>query len=131
MDIFQTFIGALFGGGLIAFIEFLIRRHDERGDKNSAILKAIDSLGKEIDKLGYKLGEREAILARSHILKFNDELYCGIEHTREYFDQILDDITDYNQYCENHPTFKNERTVMAAQHIHDTYRLLEEKHKFL
>lgn len=33
MDVFTTLIGVLLGGGVLAFIQFLITRHDSKHDK--------------------------------------------------------------------------------------------------
>ena len=48
MDVLQTVAVALISGGLVGFIEFLIRRSDAKKDKNSEILKAIKDLADKI-----------------------------------------------------------------------------------
>ena len=99
------------------------------------ILGGIDdklaTIDKKIDRVESTIEEREAVLARTHILRFNDELYNNIKHSKEYFDQQLEDIDRYEQYCDKHPDFKNSRTVMASKNIKDTYNRLLDGHKFL
>ena len=91
----------------------------------------MDDIAKRVGSLEDTIEENEAILARTHILRFNDELYNGIRHSKEYFDQQLEDCDRYDKYCEKHPHFRNSRTVMATQNIKDTYNRLLEEHKFL
>ena len=91
----------------------------------------IDGLTKKVEKVEDLIEERDAILARTHILRFNDELYNGIKHSKEYFDQQLEDIDRYDHYCDAHPEFKNSRTVMASKNIKEIYNRLLEEHKFL
>lgn len=121
----------LIGGGLFAFIQwFADKVGDALGRKNKT-QKAIEDLTKKVDKIQYTIDEREAVLSRTHILRFNDELYNGIAHSKEYFDQTLEDITTYDKFCESHPEFKNARTILAVQNIKDTYNKLHAEHKFL
>lgn len=87
------------------------------------------SIEKKIDRVENTIEEREAVLARTHILRFNDELHNGIKHSNEYFLQTIDDIAKYNQYCDSHPDFANGRTVVACQNISDTYKRLYDEHK--
>lgn len=91
----------------------------------------LDSLAKQIEKVEDLIEEREAVLARTHILRFNDEIYNGVKHSKEYFDQQLEDIDRYDHYCERHPEFKNNRTIMASKNIKETYNRLLQEHKFL
>ena len=121
----------LIGGGLFAFIQwFADKVGDALGRKNKT-QKAIDTLTEKVDKIQYTIDEREAVLSRTHILRFNDELYNGIQHSKEYFDQTLEDITTYDKFCEEHPQFKNARTVMAVENIKSTYKKLLDTHQFL
>lgn len=124
-------INILLGGGILAFLQFLITRWDERRGKKNQVVKALEDLSKKVDKIQYTIDEREAVLSRTHILRFNDELYNGISHSKEYFDQTLEDITTYDKFCESHPEFKNARTTLAVQNIKDTYGKLHAEHKFL
>ena len=114
-----TFIG---GGSFLAFLEFLIKRHDDKKGKNKEILDAIGRLSADADK-------RDAVLARTHILRFSDELYNDMHHSKEYFEQTLDDIKVYRRFCTDHEDFANGRTDMAAQFIKDEYIRLFKEHK--
>lgn len=75
--------------------------------------------------------EDKAKAARNRILICADEVYQGVRHSKEYFDNILADITFYNNYCREHPEFKNDMTVMAVQRIEEVYKHCLETHGFL
>lgn len=128
MDI-TNIINILVGGGILAFIEFLIKRHDAKKDKQGEILKAIGDLSKEIEKVKEDADKRDAVLARTHILRFHDELYNNIDHSRDYFEQTLDDIKVYEQFCDDNPDFANGRTEASARHIREEYDRLFKEHK--
>lgn len=93
------------------------------------IEEKLSSIETKIDRVEDTIEEREAVLARTHILRFNDELHNGIHHSNEYHLQTLDDIAKYEQYCETHPDFANGRTTMATENIKNTYKQLYEAHK--
>lgn len=38
-----------------------------------------------------------------------------------HFENILDDIDDYEKYCSSHPNFKNSRGHVVIQSIKDKY----------
>lgn len=75
--------------------------------------------------------ERYAVDCRARILRFNDEVLHGQNHTKEHFDQTLSDITTYNNYCDNHKDFKNQITIHAADNIAKTYDQCMIKKSFL
>lgn len=74
---------------------------------------------------------RRIIDARVRILKFGDELQNDVRHSKDYFDQILLDITDYEHYCAKHPDFKNDITAMTVKHIKNVYSTCLSEHSFL
>ena len=94
------------------------------------IEKKLDSISNKVDALEEQFNEEKALRARTHILRFADELYNKKEHSKEYFDDILDDIDMYDKYCDAHPKFKNNKTVMSAGLIKDTYEKLLAEHRF-
>jgi len=83
-----------------------------------------------LDKLEATFEERAAKDARIRILRFGDEILHGVHHSKEHFDQILQDITEYDQYCDTHKEFKNNMTVLTTKHIMETYSECLEEHKF-
>lgn len=98
---------------------------------NGELIEKVDKLEKEIKKIEYRSGERDAKDARARVLRFGDELIHDVRHTKEHFDDILQDITEYEQYCDEHPEFENDRMQLTAQIIKDTYRDCMLKRNFL
>ena len=131
MNAWTTVIGFILGGSFLTFLQFLINRHDNKQDKNDAVLSAINTLSDRVGKIENTLDQREAVLARTHILRFKDEIYNnGAEsHSLEYYEQTLDDIQTYDQFCSEHPKFANGRTKAAAKYIREIYDKLTEEHK--
>lgn len=98
----------------------------------------LDKLGKDIETLHDQnktitetLERKDAEDARNHILRFGDEIKNKVRHSEEYFNQILDDITKYEQYCESHKDFKNARTVATVQIINEVYQKCVKEKDFL
>jgi len=130
MEILQTLFGGLLGGGLIGLIEFLIRRKDEKEDKNSNVLKAIEALAEKVETIEDKIDENETVSKRVRILKFEDELQDGKHHSKDSWDQVMSDITGYDNYCLAHPLFKNDQTAATVNHIRHGYEIRLEKRDF-
>jgi hypothetical protein len=75
--------------------------------------------------------ETNAKLARYRILRFYDEVCEGRLHSESHFEDILDDIDKYEQYCDTHRDFKNNRGHVAMKYIRDTYGKIKAKGVFL
>ena len=141
MDVFTTLIGVLLGGGVLAFIQFLITRHDSKHDKMEDVNKSIqalsekakerfDVLDRKIDTVDSKGDERFAVSSRVRILRFEDELQEKRKHSKDSWDQVMSDIDYYENYCQAHPKFKNNQTVATVEHIQHGYRERLEKRDF-
>lgn len=100
-------------------------------DLETNLTNRISSVEKAVATIEYKEDERDAVNKRVRILKFEDEIQTGIRHSKDSFDQVLSDISSYNQYCEAHRAFKNEQTAQTVEHIRKMYSLRLEKHDFL
>lgn len=98
---------------------------------NGEVLDKLDVQGKEIDKLREICDEREANDCRYRILRFDDEIRHSARHTKEHFDQILGDIKSYEDYCSDHPKYRNNVAHFAIQNIKNTYQRCESENSFL
>ena len=126
MNTWNAILGFVLGGSFLTFLQFLINRHDNKQDKSDAVLSAIKDLDGRVERIEKSLDERDAVLARTHILRFSDDIYNGINHSKEYYDQTLDDLKTYTKYCESNPGFANGRTEKAGEYIQKEYdRLIE------
>lgn len=83
-----------------------------------------------ISELRKEFEEHEAKSARTRILRFSDELENKMWHSEDMFQQAMDDIDEYDKYCENHPGFKNNRGKAAKAHIMEVYQECLKEHKF-
>lgn len=130
-----TFIG---GGSFLAFLEFLIKRHDNKNDKMAEVNEAIqslskdmkerfDTLDKKIDTVDAKADEYNAVSCRVRILRFEDELQAKQKHSKDSWDQVMSDIDSYETYTKQHPDFRNNQTVATVTHIKHGYNERLEK----
>lgn len=98
---------------------------------NGEVLDKMDTLNERVDKIEARQDERDAKTARTHILRFGDEVRIGVRHSKESFDEVLADITAYETYCNAHPEFPNNRTRSAEKFISETYDECLRENKFL
>ncbi|MDE6260395.1 MAG: hypothetical protein K2M42_05970 [Oscillospiraceae bacterium] len=122
---------------LIRLVKRLLRRllsHLGRAT-NGDVLAKLDELSKAQEEMQKKLNElearlnehirtddnREADAHRTRILRFNNELLRGIPHTKEMFIQVLAEIDAYEDYCDAHEDYSNNRAVLAIANIRENY----------
>ena len=98
---------------------------------NKEVMDKVDNLSRKVDEIE-KNAELERVRdSRQRILRFNDEILCGQMHSKEHFDEILEDITVYEHYCEDHKEYANNKAVLAIATIKKTYDKCMENHNFL
>ncbi len=127
----EIILAALASSGMFSLIQFLIKRHDDKNGKRAELDKKIDSIQKDIDDLRSEIKKSDALQARRRILRFNDELLSGLKHSKEAFDDVIDDTDIYEKFVTENPTFINNKCVLAKQHIKDTYLKCEKEASFL
>ena len=127
----MNIIEILIGGGILAFVQFLIARHDNKHDKLKEIQESIDKLSNRIDELDSRESVKYAQDCRTRILRFDDELRNKIQHSLEYFLEILRDVDYYEKYCSMHPDFKNTYAVDAVEHIKKVFRECKDNNSFI
>lgn len=104
------------------------------GDRlNSNLKKDLDNLSSDFNNFKAEIREEKASDCRRRIIAFDDELRHDPKkkHTEEQFNQVMDDITEYNLYCANHPNYKNHKAKSAIQKINDVYNECRNNNTFL
>ena len=98
---------------------------------NKEVLDRVSQLTKEVDVLKKEEELERARQARQRILRFNDEILFNKRHSKEHFDEILDDIDTYEAYCEAHEDYENNKAVLAISTIREVYKECLKDHDFL
>lgn len=98
---------------------------------NKEVMDKVELLSKEVDDLRKDEELERVRFARQRILRFNDEILFDQRHSKEHFDEILDDITVYEHYCANHEDYENNKAVLAIGTIREVYKQCLKTHDFL
>ena len=115
MELVIAVVVAVVGSNALwGFLQFLLERKDKKNDCSKKILEAIQKINNKID-------QRTAVGCRIRILKFMDEIIEGWEHSKDSYNQIMQDITHYHQYCEEHPQFLNHQTDATIERLRKDY----------
>ena len=108
-------------GALLAFAQFMINRHDGKKEIIQGITEKMDKMAVDMKDLREDLLRGRAISARIRILSAADEIRQKISHSREWWDQVMDDSSFYEDYCNQHPDFVNKKAVHAKDLLDKVY----------
>ena len=98
---------------------------------NGEIIERVNKIDQELNQHIKNTEEERARQARQRILRFSDEILFEKGHSKEHYDEILEGIDKYEQYCNDHPKFINNKAVMAIETIKDAYQDCIDNHNFL
>lgn len=123
---------------LLEYVEKYHQWHQQSIEIRNGFAESIDGLREEMKEMNDSMSDLKmtsneglALTWRYRILRFDDEIRHEIRHTKEHFNQILDDITKYNRYCNNHKDFPNDKAVFAIENIKRVYQQCTEEGTFL
>ena len=98
---------------------------------NAEVIAEVGSLKQEVQTIKKNTEEHEAKSARVRILRFGDEILHNVKHSQEHFNQVLLDITEYEEYCSHHPDFRNNVTGITTKRNMETYEKCLKDNNFL
>lgn len=86
-----------------------------------SLKKEITDIKKDITDIREEAKEREATNRRTRILEFGDEILHDVDYSKEHWDSILMDISEYEHYCDDHPHYMNNVAKATIKHIKHMY----------
>lgn len=105
---------------------------------NGELKQSVDNLRQDVAvlqeqrKSDLEERERDKIeTRRTRILRFSDELRQGLHHSEESFNQVLEDIDEYLDYCDDHPKYPNTKAETAIGRIKEVYQKCIRENSFL
>lgn len=100
-------------------------------ESQDATKKSLERMQTTLDNHIREDEDDKARNQRYRILRFYDEMCEHRRHSESHFEDILDDIDEYEEYCERHPNFRNSRGKLAMRNIQRTYDKLKSTGGFL
>ena len=97
----------------------------------SHLKQEVKSVKNDVSDIREEAKEREATNRRSRILEFGDEILHGVNYSKEHFDSIMMDISEYEYYCDEHPHYMNNVTKATIKHIKHMYDIHLQDDSFL
>lgn len=107
------------------------QKEDRTADRITELSGKINDVQTTLDAHIKADAENDARQARRRIIVFSDECRRGLLHSSEHFDNVLDDITAYRNYCETHPGFKNEKAAHSIRYVEEVYDQTKKENKFI
>lgn len=123
-----TYLARKFGNAINHDISEQIKEVNQRIDNVESSIDEVKRIQTDDES---KADEYRAITSRVRILKFNEELLRDVKHSKEMFDQVLEDVTKYTHYCVEHPNFENDKAVLAINNVRKCYEKCLEQHDFI
>ena len=123
---------------VVALITIIPTIIANRKKTQESIKQTTEALEKRMDKLQSSYDDHvkdyeaaKASSQRYRILRFYDEVCEGRRHSESHFEDILQDIDEYEKYCAHHEEYRNNRGHVAMQYIKDLYGKVKANGGFL
>lgn len=117
--------------GLFTLIPTLIAIFQSAKKNREKINNKIDAMDKKLDNHIKEDEWGTMKQVRSRILRFSNDVCRGEHFSEEYWNNILDNIDDYEQYCKVHSDFLNNKGELAIKFIKDEYLEVKKNNTFL
>jgi hypothetical protein len=128
-------LGAALIAAAVSIVSLCLQRNWKKDDQSAGKLDElagqVQSVKNTLDRHIATDAENDARQARRRIIAFADECRREEQHSEEHFDNVLEDITFYRQYCDDHPKFKNEKASHSIRYIEDVYDVTKRKNAFI
>ena len=85
------------------------------------VKQEVQSIKTDVADIREEAKEREATNRRTRILEFGDEILHEVDYSKEHWDSILMDISEYEHYCDDHPHYMNNVAKATIKHIKHMY----------
>ena len=105
---------------IVSLITFFSTRNTKVMDKLDLVEQQQINFKKDFE---YEMAKQ----ARTRILRFNNELMCGQNYTKEYFDDMIENSIDVYENYYKDPEHKNLKNGIAKSAVKNIYRIYDHK----
>ena len=98
---------------------------------NGELTEKVNKISSELEAHIQRTEVERINQIRQRIIRFSDEVMYDTGHSQEHYNDILEDINKYEQYCKTHPDFVNNKAAMAIDTIKEAYQYCIDNHDFL
>lgn len=118
---FAKTIGSAFNGEVMKEMGGLKEEIGHIKTEMGTVKQEVQSIKTDVSDIREEAKEREATNRRTRILEFGDEILHDVDYSKEHWDSILMDISEYEHYCDDHPHYMNNVAKATIKHIKHMY----------
>lgn len=96
-----------------------------------SVKQEVQSIKTDVSDIREEAKEREATNRRARILEFGDEILHDVDYSKEHWDSVLMDVSEYEHYCDDHPHYMNNVAKATIKHIKNMYQKHLQEDSFL
>ena len=74
---------------------------------NGELTEKVNKIGSELEAHIQRTEVERINQIRQRIIRFSDEIMYDTGHSQEHYNDILEDINKYEQYCKTHPDLRH------------------------
>lgn len=128
-------IAVISASGFWTLLTTILQNHKEKKNgvqqKLSAIVDQLNILEDRIQNMSKQIEYDKADQSRNKILQYGDQIRRKIAHSEQSYNQILQDIDNYLEYCSKHPTYQNNKAGDSIRLIRQAYHKCKLENSFI
>jgi hypothetical protein len=121
---FGKIVGKAFTGEVMKEMDTLKHGMGSLNQEIGHVKDEVKGIKQDVTDIREEAKEREATNRRARILEFGDEILHGVAYSKEHWDNVMMDISAYEDYCDEHPHYMNnvaEATIRHIKHMYDKH----------
>lgn len=91
----------------------------------------LNCLKTKMQKISEQIEYDKADQSRNKILQYGDQIRRKVRHSEQAYNQILQDIDNYLEYCSKHPAYQNNKAKDSIKLIRQTYHKCKLENDFI
>lgn len=135
ISIWSIILAVVSASGFWTLITTILQnRKEKKSGVQQQLIKIVSQLNTmeiKIEDITKQIEYDKADQSRNKILQYGDQIRRKIKHSQQAYNQILQDIDNYLEYCSKNPTYQNNKANDSIRLIRQMYHICKLENSFI